>query len=397
MTYPEEVDETIGILMVVEHIDHSKLQDLRLETYTRDLSPSSRGFPSVDEPEPQLFSKFSPLDVNLRDKRGNDPPINQYSMGSFRMKVVEPLTIHTPPSPHVAYLHPKGVIRASQSPFSSPIVMVKKKDGSWRMCVDYIQLNKYTVKDKFPIPIIEELIDELIFKVRFEDNTLFAKKNNFSFDVPQVEYLGHIISVQGVSTDPSKIEAMQKWTTPTTIKQLREILYKKGNENMVTDSLSRVNQSGELLQMAVSHVASDVWEKADGVLKRKRKIVVGGNEVLRKELIKHFHNEAIGRHSGVHVTTKKISAVFYYKGLKRWLSNGLEITMDFIEKLPMSHGKSVILVVVDRLSKYDHFMALSHPFSASQVAQVFLDNVYKLNGLLESIISDMDKVFISNV
>nr|GEZ77804.1 reverse transcriptase [Tanacetum cinerariifolium] len=54
-----------------------------------------------------------------------------------------------------------GVIKPSNSPFASHIVMIKKKDNTWRMCVDYRQLNKNTGKDKFLIPIIEELIDEL--------------------------------------------------------------------------------------------------------------------------------------------------------------------------------------------------------------------------------------------
>lgn len=73
-----------------------------------------------------------------------------------------------------------------------------------------------------------------------------------------------------------------------------------------------------------------------------------------------------------------------------------DISMDKTEGLPKVHGKSVILTIVDQFSKYVHFIALSHPYTAATVAQSFFE-VVRLHGFPKSIVSDRDPVFTENI
>jgi hypothetical protein len=73
-----------------------------------------------------------------------------------------------------------------------------------------------------------------------------------------------------------------------------------------------------------------------------------------------------------------------------------DITMNFVEGLPKSEGFNSILVVVDRFSKYAHFLPLKHPYTTKQVEQAILDGVVRLHEMSQSIVSDRDKIFTSN-
>lgn len=73
------------------------------------------------------------------------------------------------------------------------------------------------------------------------------------------------------------------------------------------------------------------------------------------------------------------------------------VSMDFVEGLPRAQDKDVILVVVDRLTKYAHFIARSHPYSAQDIVNIYFDNIFKLHGMPKVIVTDRDPIFTSLV
>jgi hypothetical protein len=251
--------------------------------------------PSILPPSRPGFDHLIPL------KEGAQP----FNLRPYRFSIVHKDVIDN----LVQDMLDQGIVQHSTSPFASPTILVRKKDGSWRLCVDYRRLNDITIKDRFPIPLIEDLMDELhgsvifskldmrsgyhqlrmapgeeyktafkthsghfeyfvmpfgltnapasfqslmnqVFKpflrrfviVFFDDlliysqspedhqihlqlifqtireNQLLLNKSKCHFALPRVEYLGHFITKEGVSTDPIKIQAVSSWPLPKSLK-----------------------------------------------------------------------------------------------------------------------------------------------------------------------------------
>lgn len=239
------------------------------------------------------------------------------------------------------------------------------------------------------------------------------------------------------------------------------IEYKQGKQNYVADALSRMpiiqekeEESCQAITIVVPDWIEDIkrsydddvqahkllslvgteadpngeYRQESGLLKYKGRIYVGQGTNIRTELLRACHASSFGGHSRMRATYHRIKLLFYWPRLKKEVENfvrecptcqvtkgenvhipGLlepleipdmawsHITMDFIEGLPMSRGKDVIFVVVDRLTKYAHFLALSHPYVVEQVVEDFLDNIHKLHGMPNAIITDRDRIFTSGL
>jgi hypothetical protein len=180
-----------------------------------------------------------------------------------------------------------------------------------------------------------------------------------------------------------------------------------------------------LLQQLRNDQLVDPWRLSDGLLLHGTRVFVPDHGDLRHPVLLLAHSAG---HEGVQKTLHRLRVDFYIPRdralVHDWVHTcttcqrnktlaqqpgGLlqplevpsqvwsDISIDFIEGLPKVAGKSVILTVVDRFSKYAHFIALGHPYTASSVARAFFDGIVRLHRLLLSIVSDRDPVFTDHV
>ncbi|GJU52324.1 putative reverse transcriptase domain-containing protein [Tanacetum coccineum] len=204
-------------------------------------------------------------------------------------------------------LSDKGFIRPSSSPWGAPVLFVKKKDGSFRMCIDYRELNKLTVKNRYPLPRIDDLFDQLQgssiyskidlrsgyhqLRVREQDipKTAFQTRyGHYEFQVmpfgltnapadkkEHEEHLKAILELLkkeklGIHVDPAKIESIKDWASPKTPTKIRQFLGLAGYYQRFIEGFSKIAKPmTKLTQKGIKFDWGEKEENAFQLIKQK--------------------------------------------------------------------------------------------------------------------------------
>ncbi|GJZ59605.1 putative reverse transcriptase domain-containing protein [Tanacetum coccineum] len=344
-------------------------------------------------------------------------------------------------------LSDKGFIRHSSSPWGAPVLFVKK-DGSFRMCIDYQELNKLTVKNRYPLPRIDDLFDQLQgssiyskinlrsgyhqLRVREQDipnldkkeheehlkailellkkEKLYAKFSKCEFWIPKVQFLGHVIDSRGIHVDPAKIESIKDWASPKTPTEIRQFLGLAGYYRRFIEGFLKIAKS--MTKLTQKGIKFDWGEKEENAFQLIKQKLCSAPILALPEGSKDFVVYCDASHKvlgAVLMPREKQALDLVHRSSLNHKDPGLlvqpeipewkwdNITMDFITKLPKSsQGFDTIWVIVDRLTKSAHFLPIRENDPLDKLARLYLNMIVARHGIPVSIICDRDGRFTSN-
>ncbi|GJZ20398.1 hypothetical protein Tco_0556988 [Tanacetum coccineum] len=214
-----------GFPIFLAHVTTNEVEDKSENKRLGDV-PIVRDFPEIFPEDLPGLPPTRQVEFQIDLVPGAAPVARApYRLGPSEMKEL---------SEKLKELYDKGFIRPSSSPWGAPVLFVKKKDGSFRMCIDYRELNKLMVKNRYLLPRIDDLFDQLqgssvyskidLRSELLKKEELYAKFSKCEFWIPKVQFLGHVIDSKGIHVDPAKIESIKDWASPKSPTEIRQFL-----------------------------------------------------------------------------------------------------------------------------------------------------------------------------
>ncbi|EOX94089.1 Uncharacterized protein TCM_003206 [Theobroma cacao] len=409
---------------VISTIKALKLVQKGYPAYLAYVIDTSKGEPKLEDvPIVSEFPNVFPNDLpGLPPNRELEFPIDllpgtaPISIPPYRMAPAELKELKV----QLQELVDKGFTRPSISPWGAPILFVKKKDGTLRLCIDYRQLNRMTIKNKYPLPRIDDLFDQLQGATVFSKVDLRSGYHQLRIkeqDVPKTAFrtrYGHyefLVMPFGLTNAPLR--------NGEDGSLLGNFIVRPSLLNQIKD-IQRSDDELKEIQKLTDGGVSEFRFGEDNVLMFKDRVCVPEGNQLRQAIMEEAHSSAYALHSGSTKMYRTIRENYWWPGMKRDVAEFVakcvvcqqvkaehqrpagtlqslpvpewkweHVTMDFVLGLPRTQrGKDAIWVIVDRLTKFAHFLAVHSTYSIEKLAQLYIDEIVRLHGVPVSIVSD---------
>ncbi|KAL5567050.1 hypothetical protein UlMin_030214 [Ulmus minor] len=306
----------------------------------------------------------------------------------------------------------KRFIRPSHSPWGAPVLFVKKKDGTMRMCIDYRELNKVTIKNKYPLPRIDDLFDQLKGATVFSKIDLRSGYHQLKIresDIPKTAFrsrYGHyefLVMSFGLTNAPAAFmdlmnRVFKEFLDRFVIVFIDDILVYSKSAEEHEEHLRLILQTLRDHQLFAKFKKCEFWLNQVAFLGHvisKDGVAVDPSKVEAVENWKPPSNASEVRSFlglAVKAEHQRPGGELQPIEVPEWKWE--QIAMDFIVGLPKTRNwYDSIWVIIDRLTKSSHFLPVRTTYTLDQLADLYVREIVRLHGVPVSIISDRDGRF----